>query len=165
MTIDLRHHDAESDAVASGAITSAVTQHLAVSGLDGALAAHGMPWGEVRSDLSWHPCGVSSLRLSEMEAQSSDFDPAHRLFGQVIAFTGALMSMTRREAFQRVLDCGGVPSVNVTKETNILVVGEQDLARLAEGHSMSGKQRKAAAYRSTGLDIQLIGEVDFLEAL
>lgn len=165
LAIDLRHHDAESDAVACGAIASAVAKHLAAVDLDGALAAHDLPWGEIRTDLSWHPCGVTGLRLSEMRAQSSDFDPTHPLFSQVVAFTGALTSMTRREAFQRVLDCGGTPSVNVTKETNILVVGEQDLARLAAGHTMSGKHRKAAAYRAKGLDIQLVGEVDFLEAL
>lgn len=165
LAIDLRHHDAESDAVACGAVASAVTKHLVADDLDAALAAHALPWGEIRTDLTWHPCGVTGLRLSEMRAQFSDFDPAHPLLGQTIAFTGALSSMTRREAFQRLLDCGGMPAVNVTKETNILVVGEQDLARLAAGHTMSGKHRKAAAYRASGLDIQLIGEVDFLEAL
>jgi len=33
----------------------------------------------------------------------------------------------------------------VTKATNVLVVGEQDIARLALGQTLSGKHRKAAA--------------------
>jgi len=37
--------------------------------------------------------------------------------------------------------------------------------RLADGETMSAKQRKAHDLRATGRDIQLIGEDDFLRAL
>lgn len=163
--LSLDHHDPRSDALGSGWIAVAAINRLGGIDLEETLSAQSVPWGQVRADLTWLPCGVSGSRLSEMTAQTSDFDPAHPLLGQAVVFTGALASMTRREAFQRLLDCGGRPEEGVTKHTNILVVGEQDLAKLAVGETMSAKQRKAAALRLKGRDIQLIGEVDFLEAL
>lgn len=100
-----------------------------------------------------------------MSAHTDEFDVDHPLYEQVVVFTGALDSMTRREAFQLVLDIGGQPADNVTKHTNLLVVGEQDISHLAAGQALSNKQRKAADLRQKGLDIQLVGEVDFLRML
>lgn len=163
--IGLVHHDPHSDALACGSVAVAATRQLGAVDLEGALKRASIGWGEIQGDLRWRPSGLSALRLEDMTARQSDFDPSHPLYGKVVAFTGALASMTRREAFQRVLDRGGDPDEGVTKRTNILVVGEQDLAKLAVGEAMSAKQRKAAAMRAKGADIQLISEMDFLESL
>jgi DNA polymerase-3 subunit epsilon len=100
-----------------------------------------------------------------MSANTSKFDENHPLFGRVVAFTGALDSMTRREAFQVVLNAGGQPADGVTKATNILVCGQQDLGKLTVGATMSHKLQQATNLRMKGLDIELIGEVDFLRLL
>jgi NAD-dependent DNA ligase len=42
---------------------------------------------------------------------------------KIIVFTGALESMSRRAAFQRVYDVGGTPGDTVTKETNVACIG------------------------------------------
>lgn len=157
----------EANARAGGEIATRAAAALGASHLDGALVAAGLHWGTVASDLSWTPCGLPTghVRAADLAPRTSEFDPEHPFSGKTVVFTGALASMTRREAFQRVYDVGGRPGDGVTKETNVLVVGEQDIRHLADGETMSAKQRKAHDLRATGRDIQLIGEDDFLRAL
>ena len=42
----------------------------------------------------------------------------------IVAFTGRLACMTRSEAFEVVHSHGGTPSEAVTRQTNVLIVGE-----------------------------------------
>lgn len=62
-------------------------------------------------------------------------------------------------------DVGGQSGHGVTKHINLLVVGKQDITKLADNQAMSTKQRKSAAYRLKGLDIQKLGEIEFLRLL
>jgi DNA polymerase-3 subunit epsilon len=135
--------------------------------LNASLRAAGLVWGRVEPDLSWTACGVPHrhVRAADVVPRTTEHDPQHALYGQTVVFTGALASMTRREAFQRLVDVGGNPGDGVTRDTNVLVVGEQDLRRLAAGETMSAKQHKALALRALGQDIQLIGEDDFVRSL
>lgn len=157
----------EANARASGEIAVRASAELRAPDLDGALRAAGLHWGKVEPDLSWTPCGlpVGHVRAADLAPRTTEFDPKHPFSGKTVVFTGALGSMTRRQAFQRVYDVGGTPGDGVTKETHVLVVGEQDIRRLADGETMSSKQRKARDLRAAGQDIQLIGEDDFLRAL
>jgi DNA polymerase III subunit epsilon len=111
-------------------------------------------------------CGLPAghVRAADLAPRTTEFDPSHPLFERIVVFTGALESMPRRAAFQRVYDVGGTPGDSVTRETNVLVIGEQDMKRLADGETMSPKQRKAHDLRAMGQDIQLIGEDDSLGA-
>jgi len=157
----------KTNAEAAGEIAMRAIDMLQARDLGGALAKAGLHWGTVASDLRWTPCGLPTghVRAADLTPRTDLFDPSHPFFGKTVVFTGALESMTRRSAFQRVYDVGGTPGDGVTKETHVLVVGEQDIRRLAEGETMSAKQRKAHDLRAKGQDIQLIGEDDFLRAL
>ena len=73
--------------------------------------------------------------------------------------------MTRAMALATVADFGGLPLPNVTKETNLLVFGYQDVSRFAPGATNSGKFQKAVGLRAKGQDIEIIGEDDFLAML
>jgi len=189
--IALDHHDSRSDATASGQVLLAAVEQIGVATIADALKETGHQWGEVRSDLGWMPfgrvrrgrttpqaaderprtqrahspahSGRKALHAADMHANTDTFDENHPLFGRVVAFTGTLDSMTRREAFQAVLDTGGRPADGVTKATNLLVCGEQDIGKLAAGATMSYKLKKATDLRLKGLDIELIGEMDFLQ--
>jgi DNA polymerase-3 subunit epsilon len=164
---ELAERNPRVNALASGEIAVSAAARLGARDLDDALGAAGLHWGTVEPDLSWTPCGlpIGHVRAADLAPRTTDFDSSHPLFQKVVVFTGALESMSRREAFQRVYDVGGTPGDGVTKETNVLVVGEQDITRLADGETLSAKQRKARDLRATGQDIQLIGEDDFLRAL
>ena len=123
-------------------------------------------WGQIDRDLAWSNGSLGMpLRAKDFTAKSTESDPQHPLYGQTIVFTGMLHSMSRRDAFQAVASVGAAPGNGVTRVTNVLVVGEQDIDRLAAGETMSAKQRRAADLRLEGQDIQLIGEMDFLRML
>jgi DNA polymerase-3 subunit epsilon len=167
LNIALDHHNPCSDATASGQILLAAVEQIGVASIAEALKKTGRQWGEVRPDLGWMPFGTghTALRAADMSANTNRFDENRPLFGRRVAFTGALDSMTRREAFQVVLNAGGQPVDGVTKATNILVCGQQDLGKLAAGATMSHKLQQATNLRMKGLDIELVGEVDFLRLL
>jgi len=52
--------------------------------------------------------------------------------------------------------------LHLTKKTTILVVGDQDIKRLA-GHKKSSKHRKAEKLISNGQPMRIIRETDFKE--
>ena len=57
-------------------------------------------------------------------------------------------------------DAGCTVTENVIKTTTLLVVGDQDVRRLA-GHEKSGKHRKAEDLILKGQRIRILGESDF----
>ncbi len=90
--------------------------------------------------------------------------PDHPLFEMNVVFTGKMDSMSRNEARAAVIRIGGLAPENLTKETDYLVVGKQDLRVVGE-KGLSGKMKTAEKYRSQGLPIEVIDETDFLEML
>lgn len=74
---------------------------------------------------------------------------------------GAL-SIPRREAADLAAQTGCHVASNVTKKTTILIVGNQDVKRLA-GHNKSSKHRKAENLISNWQTIRIIRETDFKE--
>jgi len=74
-----------------------------------------------------------------------------------VAFTGRLACMSRAEAFEVVRQHGGMPSQSVTRQTNVLVVGELGWPLLDNGRP-SNKLSKASSY-----GIAVVSERRFLE--
>jgi DNA polymerase-3 subunit epsilon len=87
-------------------------------------------------------------------------NPNGPLAGEVVVFTGAL-SMHRHEAADLAAAIGCEVAASVNKATTILVVGDQDIRRLA-GHEKSSKHRKAEDLIIKGHPIKIIMESDFL---
>ena len=85
-------------------------------------------------------------------------------YGKTIVFTGSLVSMTRDNAAVTASKYGFSIGSSVTKKTDYLVVGIQDLHHLA-GHEKSSKHRKAEELASEGLQIQILTEDDFLKII
>ncbi len=165
LDIELDHHEPGSDARASGAILLRAVHALGASDVDDALHRVHRVWGQIRKDLTVTRSSRTALHAKDFAPNTAGGDTDGPLYGQTVVFTGTLHSMTRREAFQLVSGVGARPGDGVTKATNILVVGEQDIARLAAGETMSAKQRKAAKMRLDGQDIQLMSEMEFLRML
>jgi len=80
-------------------------------------------------------------------------------FGEVLVFTGTL-SMPRRMAADAATDAGCPVVGGVTKHTTLLVVGDEDVRRLA-GHDKSSKHRKAEELIAKGQPMRIPGESDF----
>lgn len=79
--------------------------------------------------------------------------------GEVVVFTGQL-SMPRPEAARRAAEVGCNVAAGVNKKTTILVVGDQDITKLA-GKNKSSKHLKAEALIAQGGDLRILGESDF----
>jgi tetratricopeptide (TPR) repeat protein len=76
-----------------------------------------------------------------------------------VAFTGRLASMKRADAFALVRTHGGKPREGVTKQTNVLVIGELGWPLLDDGRP-SNSLAQAKAYR-----VPIASERQFLEWL
>lgn len=88
-----------------------------------------------------------------------DANPEGPLYGEVLVFTGAL-SMHRHDAAIAAANAGCQVDDGVTKHTTLLVVGDQDILKLA-GHEKSSKHRKAEELIRKGQRIRILGESDF----
>ncbi len=86
-------------------------------------------------------------------------DPEGALFGEVVVFTGAL-EIPRREAADLAQKIGCTVADGVTTKTTMLVVGDQDVKKLA-GHEKSSKHRKVEKLIDEGRSIRILRETDF----
>ncbi|MFW6118610.1 MAG: exonuclease domain-containing protein [Chloroflexota bacterium] len=86
-------------------------------------------------------------------------NPEGALYGNNLVFTGAL-EIPRRKAAEMAARIGCNVQTGVNKETTILVVGNQDIRRLA-GSEKSSKHRKAESLIMKGQQIRILQETDF----
>lgn len=107
---------------------------------------------------STQPIGSGS---DEDHGRHRDGFPDGELSGEVLVFTGSL-SIQRREAADAAAALGCEVDDGVTKHTTMLVVGDQDLRRLA-GCDKSSKHRKAEMLIQLGQSIRILGESDFMK--
>lgn len=140
---EFKHHDALEDAKAAAQIMLAA---MAESGLD--------------LD-EWLKRVHQPLDLSSTLPIARDGNADGLLYGEVLVFTGALQ-MPRREAAALASKIGCQVDAGVTQATTLLVVGDQDVQRLA-GHSKSAKHRKAEDLIRKGQQMRILRESDFLE--
>lgn len=159
------HHDAAADAEMAAHIGILGIAATSTQTLPEMVASVNALMGSISRD-EWSGCHLRDIRAAIPTEPSPGAVPRedHPLFGKTVSFTGAL-AIPRREAMQAVVDCGGVASRGVTKKTELLVTGFQDLTRLAEGQSESAKLRKAQELVAKGLPIEIVGESDFVKML
>lgn len=105
-----------------------------------------------------------SNRIKQIVGDKSKNNPDSIFYGKNVVFTGTLSSMKRSEAQQIIADIGGVNQSGVNKNTNYLVVGQQDY-RIVGDDGMSNKQEKALVLLKKGADIEILSEDDFLRSI
>lgn len=170
------HHNALADAQASAHVAHEACKAMSVDTLPSLAEKCGIQHGQIMKTGCYRPassacgCRVHSgsshkIDTSAIVAATTDFDEGHPFFGKVFAFTGTLETMTRLEAMQCVVNVGAQVGNGVTKETNFLVLGEQDFRKFAAGQTKSAKLRKVETLKQTGRDIELLSERDYLELL
>jgi len=104
------------------------------------------------------------IAISEIAATVDSFVESHPFYGKNIVFTGDLQNMDRRTAMQKVVNRGGSIKNNVSKKTDIVVVGVQDKALVGPG-GISLKERRANELIEQGYTIKIVRERRFLELL
>ncbi len=146
------HHDALADAEAVVEIVSRLAAQLGASTLDDlADSVHvgigHMSAGIYRASVAISPGGGSDLVQPDL---NPDADRNGYLYGRVVVFTGTLMSMTRQIAWEECAGVGARAENDVTKRTNVLVVGDINPAVLRPGSEVTGKARKAFELQDQG---------------
>lgn len=144
LKFDFEHHHALADAIAAGKVLSHI---LSESGQD-------IAWWQsrVKKPMAWQ----EGQRVNSVATAGDTEGP---FYGEAITFTGAL-AVPRAEAAKIASQAGFDVLDGVNKKTTFLVVGEQDLQRLA-GQEKSAKHRKAESLIEKGQDIKIIEEKDF----
>ena len=104
------------------------------------------------------------VKASDIQADPSKFDEDSPIYQKHCVFTGKLERYTRKEAMQIVANLGGINGDNVTKNTNFLILGNNDYCTTIQG-GKSSKHKKAEKYKIEGLDIEIIPEDVFYRML
>lgn len=168
LNIELDHHNALSDAQASGLILDYILSTNSFSDLDtflkefrydktGLLGQRGF---KRKKDSRYK----ENLIYQPTEEEKALMNPDHYFYGLYFCFTGKLERMTRKEANKAAALVGGIPEKRVTQHTNILVVGEQDW-RVVGSDGLSSKMKKAQSLLEKGFDIEIMTENDFIKLL
>ena len=143
---EIKRHDALEDAKAAADIVLAAVNE---TGLD------------IEGWLKRVPQPIDLTAVSAGVPSSREGNPEGALYSEVLVFTGALV-IPRREAADFAASIGCRVASGVTSKTTMLVVGDQDITKLA-GHEESSKTRKAKDLIEKGSPIRILTESDFIE--
>ncbi len=102
--------------------------------------------------------------LIDMTDSDSNQPVQPTLQGERVAFTGTLASMTHRQAGQLAETHGGSAAQHVSKQTTMLVIGEEGWPLESDG-TPSVKLEQANRLREDGLAIRIVSESDWLGIL
>jgi DNA polymerase III subunit epsilon len=165
--VDFHHHRAASDSLATAELS------LKAFSIKGVKSPNCFP-DKLRThigsinDGGYVPCMTKHIRskldFQEIVGDPSKHNPDSFFYGKRVVFTGTLSSMQRKDAIQLIADIGGIPDAGVTKNTNLLVIGQQDYRVVGED-GMSSKQEKALKLIEKGAGLEIISEQEFLQNL
>lgn len=105
-----------------------------------------------------------SIKAKDITSNVNFFNEDHILFNKTCVFTGTLEKMTRKEAMQIVVNYGGICGDTVTKETNYLILGNNDYCKTIKD-GKSNKQKKAESFKLKGQDIEILSENVFYDMI
>ena len=161
--IDFKHHRAGADSRATAELTLKAFEIAEISSIEdfpeklkttvGQLYTSGYKPSETRRI-------YKAKDLTKIVGEPAKHNPESIFYGRTVVFTGTLSSMVRVEAQQLIADIGGINGGGVTKDTDFLVVGQQDY-RVVGDDGMSTKQEKAVKLIEKGSTLEILSEDDF----
>ena len=162
--INFNHHRAGDDSRATAELALKAFEIAGINSVDdfaeklkttiGKLYKGGYTASETKRD-------NSKKDISKIVGDPKNHNPSCIFYGKTIVFTGTLTSMQRIEAHQKMVDIGGIISNGVTKDTDYLIVGQQDY-RIVGDEGMSNKQLKAISLIEKGSNLEILSEDTFL---
>jgi len=149
----VNHHDALEDALACAELA---IHHIAKFKEQDARKLIDLLYTEpVRNKKEWKT-------LTGIKPGREELDSTHFMFGKKVVLTGNFDTMSREKAVQTLVDYGGYYQEGVTKQTDMLVFGDQDFQKQKFG-GKSNKMKKAEEYNEKGYSsIAIIAETEFL---
>lgn len=145
------------------AIADCITTHELYEAIKKTMVEKGLRIEDlwVRHKGSRHSKGIdiSAIPLTTVEIDEDGF-----FYGRHVIFTGKLEKMLRKDAMQIIVNLGGILDNSVTKNTNYLILGNNDYNAILHGEK-SSKHKKAEQLKLKGNDIEIIDEFTFYDIL
>lgn len=104
------------------------------------------------------------IDISSFVPENVEIDEDNFFYQKHVVFTGKLERMLRKDAMQLVVNLGGVLDNSVNKQTNYLILGNNDYNAILKGEK-SSKHKKAEKLQLEGQDISIIDEYTFYDLL
>lgn len=165
--IDLKHHRAGADSRATAELSLRAFEIAGISSLNEFPEKLQITVGQLYQG-GYKPSETKRIYkaqdLTKIEGDPKKHNPESIFYGRTVVFTGALSSMVRAEAQQIIANIGGILGNSVTKETDFLIVGQQDYRVVGE-EGMSSKQKKAINLIEKGYALEILPEDNFLKNL
>lgn len=164
---DFTHHRAADDAVMCGRVFLMLAKKLNIIDTSDITAQAGISLGRAYVYGYDNCCafGVSHIQAKASCHQGNSTVAVSNMFeGKSLVFTGVFSSMSRKEAEKTATERGAIVSDSVSKKTDYLVYGVQDL-RATKGNEKSSKQIKAEALIAKGVPIIVLSENEYLNML
>ena len=105
-----------------------------------------------------------NMKFSDIKAQTTNIDKENPFYNKAVAITGILEKMQRKEAVQLIANLGGICQDGVNKETNFLILGNNDYNPQLRGLK-SNKLIKAENLKLKGNEIEILSENVFYDIL
>lgn len=153
-------HRADADAAATNTLMWACLYPEKYASLYRRAIRTGLPEAEYTHKPRMH-YRSNRICVAEITANPNQNDRFKPLLGKKIVFTGEL-SIPRSDAMQMAVDAGALLRSSVSRKTDILVVGKQDLSVVGDD-GMSTKQEKALEINTSGKGaVKIIDETEFI---
>ena len=107
---------------------------------------------------------LKAKQIQAIKGDKAKENPDSIFYQKHIVFTGTLSAMKRVEAQQLIADIGGINQPGVNKDTDFLIVGQQDYRVVGED-GMSSKQEKAIKMIEKGAELEILSEDEFLRSI
>lgn len=163
--LELKHHDALSDALVAAEVMLLAAKCLRVNSIDKVSHETGVSVGKITSCDRWMPSSAPRKKKGgddlEIEIPENYDISCHPLYEKSVVFTGTLTHFKRKQAMEITSLLGGFPKTSVSTKTDYLVVGVQDERQFAEGATEVSKITKFKELKADGCDIELISDADF----
>lgn len=108
--------------------------------------------------------GGKGIDIKAIKPTEAVIDEDGFFYNRHVVFTGKLEKMLRKDAMRIVVNLGGVLDNSVTKQTNYLILGDNDYNAILKGEK-SSKHKKAEKLKLEGQDIEIIDERTFYDLL
>ena len=102
--------------------------------------------------------------INGLEEHPELIDEGNYFYGKTVCFTGTCQYGSRKDLLQKVKNIGGIPVDNVTNNTDVLVIGQQDY-RVVGSDGISNKQKKALSLLEKGHEIEILSETEFINRI
>lgn len=111
-----------------------------------------------------HSNGHPGIDIKAIKPKSNEIDEDNFFYGKHVVFTGKLEKMLRKDAMQIIVDLGGILDKSVNKNTNYLILGNNDYNAVLHGDK-SNKHKKAEKLKMEDNDINIIDEFTFYDII